>query len=279
MTITQVNEIWQGRDGSGDVSGERQYSRVFRVITNNKFDTAVEATVTGTPIIGNLFPSDNTAFCQRVTATQETFSPTVWIVTCSFSNKRQITTNPLSDPTEFTWSSEQFQRPYFKDRSGEAILNSAGDPFDPPVIGDDSRVSVTMTRNVSTVPSWFLQIGDKLNSSFVTIDGIGVVAERAKIQKVSAGKQQVRNNTGFRTISTTMHVQDKSWQKSILDAGMREKDGTDRKHILNSKDKTKVSAPVPLDGSGNAITDPTPANAVYKDFDIYETFNFNILPF
>ena len=278
MPITQVNEIWQGRSGSGDLKSGRRYSRVFRVLTNSNFDTAVEATATGTPVIGNLFPSDNTAFCQNVTATQEAFSPRVWIVTATYSTEQEVTDNPLGDPTEYVWGTEQFQRPYFKDRSGNAILNSAGDPYDPPVDGDDSRTSVTMTRNVSTVPAWFLDTRDKLNSAPYNVGGIGVAAERAKIQKVTAGKQQSRNQIEFITISATLHVQSESWQKSILDAGFRKKDGTDRKKITND-DGTEPSSPVPLDGSGGVLADPTTTNAVFKDFDIYGTFDFNELPF
>lgn len=281
MTITRVNEIWQGRNGSDSAGGERTYSRVFRVLTDSNFDTVVEATANGTPVFGDLFPSDNEAFCQKVSGTQEAFSPRVWIITCSYSNKRVLLVNPLNDPTVFTWGTQQFQRPYFKDRDGFAILNSAGDPFDPPVEGDDSRTSVTMVRNVATVPVWFLKARDRLNSTTYTIDGITINSERAKIQKVSAGKQEKRNGVSFRTISTTMYVQDDSWQKSILDAGFRLTSpilGGARVHILNG-DGTQVTSPVPLDGTGDKIEEPTPANAVFLDFDIYNTFDFNTLPF
>lgn len=281
MTIIQVNEIWQGRDGSGDASGEQQYSRVFRVRTNSNFDTAVEATNHPfIPVIGNLFPSDLTAFCQRVSASQETFSPRVWIITASYSNKREVTDNPISDPTEITWDTEQFQRPAFKDRSGNAIVNSAGDPFDPPADRDDSRITVRLSRNMAVVPDWILLVADKLNSSPVTIDGISVGTEKAKIQKVSIGKKESRNDTQFRNVTTTIHLQTDDWQLSVLDQGFREKiSGTKRKNIINDEDFNPISSPALLDGSGNQLVDPKFSNAVFKDFDVYGTFDFNTLPY
>ncbi len=279
IIINGVKEIWNGRNGSGDLKSGRRYSRVFRVETNTNFDTAVEATASGTPVIGDEFPSDDKAFCQNVSATQESFSPRVWLVTCSFSTEQELASNPLDDPIKFIWGTEQFQRPYFKDRNGKAILNSAGDPFDPPVEGDDSRTTVTITQNVSSVPAWFLLVRDKLNSAAVSIGGISVGTERAKIQKVSASDQKFRGNTDYITIGATIHVQSESWQKSILDAGFREKSGSQMKSILNDDDKTRISSPAPLDGSGGVLSNPTTTNAVFRDFDIYGTFDFNELPF
>lgn len=280
MTVIKANETWKGRLGTSDAGGERNYSRVYLIITNSVFDTVVEAAVTPVlPALGDLFPSDSTAYCQKLKGVQEPFSPKVWTFTASFSNKRQLNVNPLLVPTEFVWGSEQFQRAYSKDRFGEAILNSAGDPYDPPVIGDDSRVSVTMSRNVASIPPWFLEVGDKLNSSSYQIDGLNLNKERAKIQRVHAGRQESSvDGILFRRISVTMHVQDKSWQKSILDAGFRELDGTGQKMMLG-KDGHDVTSPTPLDGSGAQLASPSPATAVHLDFDIYDVFDFNQLPF
>ncbi len=281
MAIISVKEIWDGRGGDGDVRSGRRHARVFRVKTNSNFDSDVDATFSGTPIFGDRHPDDDAAFCQNVRADSVAFSPRVWIVTCSYSTEQELVSDPLSDPTRFIWGTEQFQRPYFKDRNGNAILNSAGDPFFPPIMGDDSRTSVTMTKNVSAVPAWFLLTRDKLNSAAVSINGISVGKERAKIQKVSAGDQQFRGNIAYFTIGVTMHVQDESWQKSIQDAGFRKLDPDDSTERVKIKDNNgeDVSTPALLNGSGAVLSDPSPSNAKFKDFDIYGTFDFTELPF
>jgi hypothetical protein len=74
-----------------------------------------------------------------------------------------------------------------------------------------------------------------------------------------------------------MHFQKNGWKLSLLDAGYRRKDGTQRKIITNS-DGTLPTMPVPLDGSGAVLSNPTPATAVYREFTVYETKAFSSLP-
>jgi len=276
-----VKEIWDGRGGEGDLKGGRRYTRVFRVETNSNFDTAVEATFTGTPKIGDRFPEDNQAFCQNVRADQEAFSPRIWIVTASYSTEQELAANPLVDPTEFTWDTEQFQKPVVIDLDGKAIVNSAGHFYDPPFERDDSRLSVTMTRNVLSIPPWFLSIEDALNSEPVTIDGLNVPIKRAKIQKVTAGKQEFRNLTGFRRISATIHIQRLTWQLEAQDVGLMEIHPTvDTKRIaILDDDGNPVSIPVPLDGNGKRLVDPTLDNVTIRTHNIYHEFDFGDLPF
>ena len=154
-------------------------------------------------------------------------------------------------------------------------------PYDPPRDMDDSRLSVTMTRNVSVVPTWFLNIQDALNSTAVTIDGLPVPAKRAKIQKVTAGKQLFRNKTGFRTITATIHIQKKTWQLQNQDVGLMEIDPDDatERIAITDNNKQEVSSPVPLDGSGKKLVNPTLSNVTIRTNDIYETFDFSELPF
>lgn len=185
MAIIQINEIWQGRSG-GESFEARQYTRVFRVRTNNKFDTAVEVKLSGVPVLKDLHNVDNGAFCQDIDAKQEPFSPTIWIVTCSYSSKNENVVkdkdNPLNDVAQITWTTEQFQRVAAFDRDGDAILNSAGQIFDPPLQVDDTRVVVNIVTNQAFVPTWIIDTPDTLNSTSVTIDGLLIAPEVAKVK-------------------------------------------------------------------------------------------------
>ena len=95
----------------------------------------------------------------------------------------------------------------------------------------------------------------------------------------------VKNNTAavtFRTVQFTIHLQKNGWLLEPLDAGFRERTSggppNGIKNILNPDDNELPAAPVPLNGSGVALADPSPANSVFLSFAVYETLAFSVLP-
>ena len=283
MAITSVNEIWQGRSGGTNFEA-RRFTRVFQVITDNKFDTSVQVTFTGTPVIGDLHPSDNGAFCQDVDARQQPFSPTVWIVTCSYSSKNENVVkdkdNPLNDTAQITWTTEQFQRVVAFDRNDDAVLNSAGQIFDPPLMVDDTRVVVNIVTNQAFVPTWIIETPDTLNSTTVTIDGLTIAPEKAKVKTATVSPQKRRNNINYRTVSLSIALNRKGWQPKLLDIGFTKVDPNDstKRIAITQGDGTTSATPDLLDGSGGVVTDPSFTSAVSLTFDVFETFDFNLLP-
>ena len=144
---------------------------------------------------------------------------------------------------------------------------------------DDSRRVVTVTKNLAVVPSWILTYQDAVNSDVFSIDGISIGIGLAKVQRVSVGEAQSRNGTSFRTVSFTIHLEKSGWLLEPLDAGFREIGyGGERVNIVNEGDGLQPSAPVPLDGAGVHIADPTLANCVFLSFVVYETKVFSALP-
>lgn len=278
MSVTSFLEIHDGRDGADDVRGRtavRRYTRVFRATTNDDFDDAntVVAHVS-CPRLGTVYPTDIGAWCKGRRA--NSINKRLWIVTATYSSEREMEEDPAADPPQFTWSTQQFQRIYVKDRNGKAIVNSAGDPYDPPVEGDDSRVSCTVSLNVASVPSWVLTYKDAVNSAAFTIDGISVNAGSAKVQSINIGPVQSRNDISFRQLSLTLTFA-ASFAAEVLDAGFNYKDDAERKKITLA-DGNEPTAPVLLDGSGAVLANPTLDNAVYNSHDIYTEMDFSALP-
>ena len=278
MSVVSVNELWDGRDGDYDISGERAYSRVFRVVTDNKADdfTVVEASGS-LPYVGAVYPNDANAYCQKVTGSQESFSPKVWLVTAAYSNKQEAAEDPTNDAAEIEWGTEQFQRPAFKDKDDNAIVNSAGDPFLPTVERDDSRRVVTITKNMSSVPSYILDFEDAVNDAAFTVDGITIGARKAKCQNISVGKVEERNGTTYRKVQVVLHLRKETWDFEVLDTGLRKKNGSDREVITND-DGTEITSPVPLDGSGGVLSNPSESTAVYRTYQVYPELDFSSLP-
>ena len=283
MTVTSVAEIADGRDTSEvSIAGvaEARHTRVFRIVTNNRHDADLDILgASGVPKDGDVHPDDPIAFIRARNAVMK-HPPFVWEMKCRYSTGREISNNPLADPAIITWNTEQFQKSFIEDTNGNAVLNSAGDPFDPPHIIDDARWAVSVRKNVSGVPPAILSYREAINSNAFTIQSIPVGIRRAKISSIHIGEVQYRNSNPFLVFSYILQLKDSTeddWRPRLLDQGLYEIDGVDRKPILD-KDKEPVTTPKQLDGAGAAVADPTILTAVFGTFPGNRELNFNVLP-
>ncbi len=307
LTWTEIN------DGRG---GEESYQSDGTTVTTRTKQWRVETTANSTddetimsdaaaPLIGTSHP--NHAYCRCVRRSCRPESPGQkkhWIFTAEYSTKwGEINENPLLDPAVTEWSTETFQVPVAKAIDGEPILNSAGDPFDPPAEKDDSRWTSVTRKNVPpTVPQWIFAYQDAVNSDTFTIDGIDIGVGWAKISAIHLSEVQERNEVKYRVLTLTMHYRGEGetvgsgsgsygsgsgsdevypWELQLLDAGMREIDdkgsGASGKmrNIKNPGDGQEVSAPIKLDGEGHAVFSDNPDDAVYLYFEVYRTRAFS----
>ena len=274
MTITYLGEDPAGRTAN-NTKGVRSYTRVFKFKTTDKNDTAWDiGSHVSSPRIGDVFYD---AWCQSITVTNT--SPYAgWTVTAEYSSERELATDPTNDPAVITVNTEQFQKVAETNISGDSVCNSAGDPFDPPYMMDDSRRVISVSKNMSGHPSWILSYADVVNSDTFVIKGITYAIGTGKVQRVSIGETQTRNGVPFVVVTLEIHCQRDGWILRPLDAGFRRKDGTTRVNITNDGDGEQPTAPVPLDGSGGVLLNPTSATAVYGAYTIYTTAVFSALP-
>lgn len=274
MTVTYLGEDPAGRRAQNNL-GIRTYTRVFKYETSDQSEDAWDVgSHPNAPVIGERF---HDAWC--VSSSPENSDPWKgWKITAEYSSARELATDPTADPAIVTLDTEQFQKPAVFDASGDAVANSAGDPYDPPNMMDDSRRIFTVTKNMSSVPSWVITSQDAVNSDVFTLGGLSIGIGLAKVQRVSVGEPQSRNGVQFVVLTMQIHVQKNGWLLEPLDAGFREIDGTTRKNIKNDGDSEYPAAPVPLDGSGGVLANPTLATAVYGSHQVYSTLAFSTLP-
>ena len=145
-----------------------------------------------------------------------------------------------------------------------------------------------------------------MNSDSYTIDGITVTAGWAKISAIHLSESQERNGIAYRVVTVTIHYRAENedigsgsygsgsgsdeiepWHLNILDAGFREldEDGSTgsasggKTNLVNITDKNddEVTAPVPLDGAGMALDNPTPENSVFLQFQVYHEKAFQLI--
>ena len=295
MAVVSITENAEGRSGDltmSQSSGTRTYRRVFRVTTDNKLDNAaVVAAYGGIPQLGSTYPLDGGAYCRSIT--HENFEPPFqWLATCDYSSEFAFYPNPLDDPAIITWSSDQYQKPVWKTRYNEPIMNSAGRFFDTLPEADDSRLSCTVQKNLASVPAWILAYNDALNSSTFTIDGLTIPVQTSKLSGVAIGPREDRNSIEYRVLSYTLHFRAEGWDLEVLDRGRARRgsiasggvvgdpaeDPKEMHKAVNDGDHTDADEPVLLDGFGRQLKEPWVSLGVFLKFPVYKILDFNLIP-
>ena len=241
-------------------------------------------------------PSLPSLICHNLSITQDTTGPLVWNATATYSS-RPVTelqanqteaTDPLSRRAAFSWSTNHYQQAITKDVDGKGIVNSAGDPYDPPVEIQRSRAVCTISKNVVQIPGWILNYENAINSDTFIIDGLtvpqyaarlsGIGLSEIKREKIAAGIE-----FQYRTFSCRLEFNRDLWfPHKVLDMGYRRKDPNDStKRIPIYEEGTSSSRPVTtprlLDGSGGMLANPTQDNAVFRQFSVYPKLPFNAI--
>lgn len=278
MTIYMQGVLPETREAANE-KGIRTYSETYWLTTDQKTDGTYEiGSHPDLPTVGSAHHTDAAAWCTAVRP--KCVSGYVHFhVTCTFSSERELAEDPTDEPALTEWDGEQFQRPLVVDEDGKIVCNSAGDPFDPPEMIDDSRLISVTTKNLASVPIWLMEYSNAVNSDAFTLDGFSVGIGQAKMQTPKVSKPMSRNGTTYREVQFTIHYREEGWLSNIIDAGFREIGyGGARQQIQNAGDDEFPSAPVPLDGNGVALEDPSPLNNVKLTFRGYRRLPFSALP-
>lgn len=288
MTLQYIRQL-PGREADIGKNDDWTYRRSWLVQTDsrtyhegNVLLEGISAGTFPTPYLST-HPSDTRFLCKRLTGRQERNSPLHWIVTAVWDTKPwddDDEEDPLDRRAKISWSTIKYQKAVEKDQSNNGILNSAGDYFDPPPLRDISRWTATVVKNVSEVPSGILDWPDKLNADSWLIDGITVPSRCAKIMSVGVGDIRKEGDEVYRELSYTIEFDKEDlWKGKYLNQGYHYLTGgspqNKKRCQVNNKD---AMSPQLLDASGGQITNPTPADATFEEYDIYETMDFGILP-
>lgn len=274
MTVTYLGEDAGARTATNS-RGIRTYTRAFKFETSEETEDAWDVgSNPNAPVIGQAFRD---AWC--ISSTPACTDPWKgWTITAEYSSAVEMNVDPTQDAMQIRVYTEQFQKPAVFDKNGNKIVNSAGDPFDPPLMMDDSRRVISLVRNVAAYPSWVLSYQDAVNSDTFTVRGITYAAGVGKVQSVSISDSQIRNNVPFYSVEVLIHLQKNGWILQPLDVGFRELGyGGDLINILNPGDTERPSAPVPLDGTGNQLSNPSTTNNVLLSYSVYDTQPFSVL--
>jgi hypothetical protein len=314
QTVELLWEGWRDRDG---FDRKREYVRTYEVLTDNKDDTVEtaagqEARDKGLPGNGYTLDTDPAAVVVDIQTARDT--PRRWLVTCVYNTvwpsqlgaesltldpfggsiptptapgsggaggappAAQRDPNPVNWPIVYSVTHEQTSVPATHDKDGVPITNSAGDPFNPPVMVEKSMPVLTFTKYYA-----FVDI-DWLESYVDTVNAVSWKGRTSRICRMIALDWNSETVNNFPVWKVTFRVKIKrgtwagvlpndvgrGWDLRILDQGYQE-----YVNILAGDEKRKIDpprgdhggempGPYPLDGLGQSAFGATKPSYVTK---------------
>ena len=277
MAVVSIEPLEDERESTIDRFWKRTYKLSFRVITDDKFDGPYLVRSSVPYGIGSYYSTttehDYGAFCQSITAKQEkTGDGKSWIVSLDFGpyDANQNPADPTLGVPKVDWSWAQFEEIADKDADGNAILNSAGMLFDPPVMRDRSRPVLKIVRNERQFNKFLASaFKDKLNQDYFWDYEPGTV----KVANISATWLNNPDIGWYWEVTYEFNMDEDGWNKPVLDAGTYERD-TDGELVAINHKGVPASEPQLLDGSGHKLPEGGTPN--YLDCKTYQLVDFSV---
>lgn len=201
----------------------------------------------------------------------------------SFEEDRGTNENPLLDRPRIRPVGGMQSRSITRDRDDEGILNSANDPILQSM--DDNIVGFQITQNVAEIPSYAFSLRNTCNSAPITIGGIPVSTNAARYVLPNSwlSDPKKRNDITYYEFSFELLIDERDTHYGYpLDAGFRKTIFDDDFNLIQVAitldDGSEPSEPVPLNGEGDVLEDPTPDNAVYRIVKKYPEADYSALP-
>jgi hypothetical protein len=258
-----VNETARGT--SSRTTNGRRYTRVWRAETDGSSVHPAIAAGKAPVSVGSLFPSDPLARCTDVSAAyeREEESRLHYLVTATYETKtgsgsqEEENENPLDDTPVKRWSSRTVRLPVRVDINGQAIVNSAGEPFDPLPEEDFQVLVFEYQHNVlSYSETKASEYRGAVNNDNFILSGLPVKQYQARMQNITATSAE-RNGNRYWIESVTIEIVD-DWRLMLVDEGRRRiadpADGVGVEIYLGENKFGQVQ-PV-LDANGNPVEEP-----------------------
>lgn len=304
MAVTSVVEISTNRAGGVDFAQGRNYTRRFRVETDDDRDGPLTVVLSpDLPAIGSPYvtevESDSLAFLRKLDPVQSPDDPRVWHVDAHYTSygtdwsgtagggdmaggggglpgqgaasPENRPTNPLNRPV--VWSFDFVDEPVAKttDKNGEEVVNSAGRYYSPPIMIDRQLGQIVAVKNYAEF-TYDTAAGylNKVNSDVWH----GLDAQTVRIKGVRV-QSMYENGVSFVQVTFTFLHDPEGWNPTrVLDYGPYYLAGGKPVRFVD-----KAGQPLEfgnLDGAGGKLVPP--AVAVYNLFDFYDEISFANIP-
>jgi hypothetical protein len=284
MQVTDVFERKERREGGLNRLFQHTYKRYFQVETDNPA-VGARAVREALPIgIGNTYDTgheiDKFSFCEDIKVKcrdGDNDDGCTWDCELLYGpyDAIQRPENPLLAPIKTNWDAIQFETIVDRDINGNAVVNTAGDYFDPPVTRDDNRPLLVIVRNEGSYdPDLAGLYRDAINQD-IFLNRFAPLTVKCKAIK----PQHILDPFigWYWEVTYEFEIKRDTWIKEILSQGMRQlKEDRSGWEVITDKGGP-ISAPVPLDENGRKL-DPS-ADPVFMEYHIYNELSFSVFNF
>ncbi len=264
---------------------ERKYQRTFKMSTTDPSEemvSVIAAFETATGIMdGAYYPNDTGSFCQSIKPSRSSEDGLEWTIVCDYAPfpKGQSSDDPLAEPAQWSCSFTHSEVVMEIDCSGNAICNSAGDPFQDPLMADVARPHISITQNESTFPETAMSYVDYVNSDTF----LGWSEKCVKCTSIGAQSAYKQEYGHYWIVSYEFDIRapwwdgDGGWVCKVIDKGLKEKDpnGGSKPVPIKLPGGQIASTAAYLDGSGHPLDNPSTTNAHILSFDVYPETSFS----
>lgn len=296
MSVVSVELLWEGRKGRDGIDRAMRFVRVYEVLTDDPHDdediaAGEEARTLGLPGNGYPLKEGSTAVVTDIEADTDSEMPTRWLVTVTYETQwprelaaesltfdpetgdslptttapnpdggppeAQRDQNPVNWPVKYRVTHEVSQEPATHDQDGDPIVNSAGDPFDPPVMVEVSRPVIEFTKYYTLVKIDWLE---RYHGSVNKFGWHGRGPRKCKLEIEWAA--DTINNFPVWRVDFRVKIRREQWDGGPFDEGqgwdLRVLDQGYREINVLTGERSKIVPP--LDGLGSPVPGPYPLN-------------------
>jgi len=174
---------------------------------------------------------------------------TVWEAALDYATKHldeeQQKKNPLERPPEVSWEGERLEEVADLDRNGNPILNTAGQPYDPPLMRDYKLRTLVYTRNEAAYDDAQARAYEDLIN---TDPFLGEAAYKWRVLDINA-RRAFEEGVKFWVVTYRIQFKKKGWRRKVMSQGFKDATG---KEILDDHGN-RPSEPWKLDAAGSPI--------------------------
>lgn len=275
MSLTKITEVAIDRRGRRNTRGGREYTRTFWAWSNTTSETVdTVLSTTGIPQRFDEHPNNSAALCVDVAAVQDERQRYKWVVTCTYTSEYDppsvLPDDPADEEPEISEDTVDIIVAMDEDFDEVAVLNSAGDAFDPPLTKEEAASVIRYAKNIA---EYDVDLWDGLrkttNNQAVTIIGWTdkEYSPNTLWLKSIRVTKATRNSYSYFRVEAEIHYKSGGHLLKVLDQGRRGYED-------DLEPLTGAPPHVFMDNAGNALQSPTllTTDGVKTDTPEYKSF-------
>lgn len=189
----------------------------------------------------------------------------------------ELVKNPLLRPPQISWGTGRMMRVAEVDTAGNAIVNTAKMPYDPPLEREQFYPTLTVTKNQARYDALDM---DQYKGAVNNGVWMGKPARTWRCEDITAS-QEIEEGVFFWRVTYAFAYKSNTWDITVLNAGLSELNAAGNNHDrIRDAAGNFVGRPWPLNASGRKIAVSGGAFAealIWKTYRIYTEVDFKLL--